>query len=117
MEKEGLEKEIIYLRNHVHELQEAIGRWRRMAQDKAPHPEYLKERHDHNVHFVDVIVSDIPADTPLHEAQRHMLATVIPEYYPYEYHACYRSKKYGWVCTLTKYDDEVDMTYLPLIDK
>lgn len=113
MEKEALEREVVRLKLHIHNLQEAVGRWKRKAQDKAPRPEYLKERHDHSVHFVDVIVSDIPADTPLHEAQRHMLATIIPQYYPYQYQACYRSKKYGWVCTLSKYDNEVDMAYLP----
>ncbi|NRD77379.1 hypothetical protein HPT25_07685 [Bacillus sp. BRMEA1] len=113
MEKDQLEKENIQLKNHIRNLQEAIGRWKRMAQDKAPRHEYLRERHDHDFHFIDVIVSDIPEDTPLHEAQKHMLETIIPKYHPYIYHACYRSKKYGWVCTLSKYDDEVDMTYLP----
>lgn len=113
---EELENEIARLQNHVRNLQHTVGRWKRMAQDKAPYPEYLKERHDHNVHFIDVVVSDIPADTPLHEAQRHMLATIIPGYHPYQYHACYRSKKYGWVCTLSKYDVEVDMTYLSPAD-
>lgn len=117
-EKAALEREIDRLKKHVRDLQESVGRWKRQAQEQAPRPEYLKERHDHNVHFVDVIISDIPADTPLHEAQRHMLATIIPVYYPYQYHACYRSKKYGWVCTLSKYDADVDMTYLPpLADK
>lgn len=113
MDKEALELEMIRLQDHIKYLQETVGRWKRMAQDKAPHPAYLKERHDHDVHFIDVIVSDIPSDTPLHDAQRHMLATIIPVYYPYKYHACYRSRKYGWVCTLSKYDDEVDMTYFP----
>lgn len=105
--------EIERLKAHIVELQEAVGRWRRMAQEKAPRPHYLKERHDHNIHFVDIIVSDIPPDTPLHDAQLHIKKTILPVYYPYAYHACYRSKKYGWVATLTVPDYEVDMSYRP----
>jgi hypothetical protein len=115
MQKEELEQEVIRLKSHIKNLQIAVGRWKRMAKDKDPKPEFLKERHDHDIHFIDVIVSGIPADTELHEAQRHMLATIIPEYSKkqYRYHACYRSRKYGWVCTLSKPDDEVDMSYSP----
>lgn len=112
-----LKQENIRLQTQVRSLQKAVGRWKRMAQGRAPRHEYLKERHDHDVHFIDVIVRDIPADTPLHEAQKHMLEIIIPDYHPYKYHACYRSKKYGWVCTLSKYDDEVDMVYNPPVSE
>lgn len=101
--------EIKRLEKHITKLQEAVGRWRRMAQGKAPQPNFLKERHDHDTHFIDIVISDIPEDTPLHEAQLHIRDNVIPYYQPYQYHACYRTKKYGWVATLSKVDFEINM--------
>lgn len=105
-----LEHEVDRLNQHVRELQETVGRWRRMVQGRAPQPEYLKERHDQGRHFIDIVVNDIPADFPLRQALRHIKNTILPAYYPYQYHAAYRSKKYGWVATFLKYEP-TNMTY------
>ena len=111
MNEEKLTIEIKRLQKQVQELQGKVGKWRRMAQEKAPYNEFFKERHDNNIHFIFISVRDIPKDYPLHDAQKHMLETIIPAYPEYIYYGCYKTTKQGWVCTLSRYDDEVDMTY------
>lgn len=111
MNEEKLTIEIKRLQKQVQELQEKVGNWRRMAQEKAPYNEFFKERHDNNVHYIYITVRDIPKDYPLHDAQRHMFSTIIPAYPEYRYYGCYKTTKQGWVCILSKYDDDVELFY------
>lgn len=94
---QALENEIHRLNEHIKELKENVGR-------------YLKERHDQGRHFIDIVVNDIPADLPLREALRHIKNKILPAYQPYQYHAAYRSKRYGWVATFLK-QESINMTY------
>jgi hypothetical protein len=108
LELDRLHKENLLLIEEKRKLQEDVGRWRRMAQEKKAKPEYLKERHDQGRHFIDIKIKDIPADMNLKDALAHIRTEILPVYYPYHYHAAYRSKKYGWVATLLR-PDNTDM--------
>lgn len=95
---------------HIQELQEAVGRWRRQAKRAKPHFQYVQQRHERGQHYISVPVEGLPADTSLHEAQEYIRDHVLPLYHPYQYYNCYSSKRYGgWVTTLTKKDDVVNM--------
>lgn len=112
MNEEKMRSEIKRLQTKVEELQKKVGNWRRMAQEKAPYNEFFKERHDRNVHFIYIGVYDIPKDYPLHDAQRHMFSTIVPAYPDYRYYGSYRTTKQGWVCILSRFDDEVELELL-----
>lgn len=110
MDISKLQQRIIDLEQQVKNLQESVGRWRRMAQGAPPRFVYVSERHERGHHYISVPVEPLPADTPLHEAQEFIRDNIIPKFYPYRYYNCYSSKRYGgWVVTLMKEDRIIDM--------
>jgi hypothetical protein len=111
-----LQQRIADLEQQVKNLQESVGRWKRLAQEKGKGArfEYVQQRHERGNHYISVPVEGLPSDTPLHEAQEYIRAHVIPKFYPYRYYNCYSSKRYGgWVVTLVKEDRTVDMDEIP----
>jgi hypothetical protein len=105
---------IAQLEDQVRRLQEGIGRWKRKANGVAPRFTYVSERHERGSHYISIPVEGLPGDAPLHEAQEYMRREVIPRFYPYKYSGCHTSKRYsGWVVTLVKSDNTVDMSDIP----
>ncbi|WP_017754979.1 hypothetical protein [Calidifontibacillus oryziterrae] len=102
---------------HVKELQETVGRWKRKANEQNPRPVFLRESHDqYSNHIIELIIEDLPGDAPLGELLNHLKFKVLPDHFPYKYYSAYTSKKAkGWVVKLYK-THKVDMSYLPRID-
>jgi hypothetical protein len=93
----------------VKRLQEAVGAWKRKANGAIAF-EYVSQRHEKGRHFIGVALPGLPADLDHHEVQEYVRDIVIPRYYPYEYHNIYSSKRFGgWVATLVRPDDMIDM--------
>jgi hypothetical protein len=87
----------------------------REAEGKPPRFEYVQQRHERGHHYISVPVEGLPSDTPLHEAQEHIRARVLPKFHPYKYYNCYSSRRYsGWVVTLVREDRAVDMDAGPV---
>lgn len=113
-EKNNLIEENKRLTEHVKELQEKIGRWKRLAKDKKQSPLFVRESHDqYGRHIIELNIRELPGDVPLNELLNHLKYEVLPKHYPYRYYSSYTSKKLnGWVVKLFK-NHEVDMSYLP----
>jgi hypothetical protein len=109
-----LQQRMAHQEQQIKNLQESVGRWKRKAQETAPRFEYVSERHERGHHFISIPVEGLPSDVPLHEAQEYIRAHVLPKFYPYKYHNCYSSRRYGgWVVTLIKEDRTIDMDQVP----
>lgn len=107
---ESQKRRIDDLECQVRHLQECVGKWRRKAQGAAARFEYVSERHERGMHFISIPVTDAPSDLTLHEIQEYLRDNVLPKYYPYRYYNVYTSKRFdGWVTTLVKEDDTIDM--------
>jgi hypothetical protein len=109
-----LQKRINDLEQQNKSLQESVGRWRRKAQEATPRFEYVSERHERGFHYISVPAEGLPSDEPLHEAQEYIRAHILPKFYPYQYHSCYTSRRFGgWVVTLCTQDTIIDMNSFP----
>jgi hypothetical protein len=114
-----LQERITHLDQQNKNLQESVGRWKRLAQEKGNRLrfEYVQQRHERGQHFISIPVEGLPSDSPLHEAQDYIRIQVLPKFYPYRYYNCYSSRRYGgWVVTLAKEDKTVNMDEIPASD-
>lgn len=113
--EEQLQEEIKRQKAHIKKLQGDVGKWKRMAREQKPKPEFIREQHDERGrHIIEMHLKGIPGDVDYIEALEHLKYEVLPYYYPYYYVACYQSKKHdGWVARIAK-EDIVDMSYIPV---
>lgn len=108
------QKRIADLEQQVKKLQESVGRWRRKAQAAEPRFEYVSERYERGHHYISIPVEGLPSDAPLHEAQEYIRFHILPKFYPYRYHNCYSSWRYGgWIVTMVQEDKTIDMEEIP----
>jgi hypothetical protein len=100
-------------KQHIEKLQKDVGRWRRMAQDKAPRPEFVRESHDErNRHIIDVALKSIAGDLHYLDVLDYLKYDFLPKHYPYYYLSIYHSKRLdSWVVRIAK-DDVTDMETL-----
>ncbi|MEK5445175.1 MULTISPECIES: hypothetical protein [Bacillaceae] len=112
--EEQLREEIERQKAHIKKLQADVGKWKRMAREQKPKPEFIREQHDERGrHIIEIHLNGIPGDVGYLEALEHLKYEVLPHYYPYYYVACYQSQKYdGWIARLAKVDI-IDMSYIP----
>jgi hypothetical protein len=114
-----LQKRVSDLEQQVKNLQESVGRWKRLAQEKGKEVrfEYVQLRNERDYHYISVPVEGLPSDTPLHEAQEYIRLQVLPKFYLYRYYNCYSSRHYGgWVVTMMQEVRTIDMKSLPAPD-
>ncbi|WP_099354069.1 hypothetical protein [Fredinandcohnia onubensis] len=96
--EEQLQEEIKRQKAHIKKLQGDVGKWKRMAREQKPKPEFIREQHDERGrHIIEMHLKGIPGDVDYIEALEHLKYEVLPYYYPYYYVACYQSKKTRWM--------------------
>ena len=99
-------KTIEYLRAEKKRLQEQVGCWRRLAQEKKPRPECIREGYSSDYdgyHYKVYAVRNIPRDLALEEVLMEIRQSFLPEVYPYQFRRIDSSKKYdGWLVEVQK---------------
>lgn len=92
LEKQHLDK--------VQQLRKDVGSWRRLAQEKGPRSEYLRDGYDYNreLHYKVYVIKDVPQDLPMKAVLEELKLSFLPSVLPYRFDRCDRSKKYnGWL--------------------
>src|SRR5690625_5139401 len=84
-ENEKRTLEIKRLQQHVKELQESVGSWRRKAQEKDPLRECIREGYGNGKHYKVYAVTDIPGDLPIQEVLKEIKEHFLPSVDPYAF--------------------------------
>lgn len=97
-------EEIIFLRSEVQRLRERVGSWRRLAQEKGPRRECIREgwSTDYDgMHYKVFAVQDLPGDLPITEVITLLRSDFLPALKPYCLRRVDYSSKYkGWLVTV-----------------
>jgi len=92
---------MIEYQKEIQRLREIIGSWRRLAQNKAPRRECMKEGYSRDYygsfHYKVYSVSDIPGDLPIKEVLKEIQTNFLPQVYPYQFKRIDYSRKLGWL--------------------
>lgn len=97
---------IEFLKKENDRLREIIGEWRRLAQEKAPRRECVKEGYSKaygGYHYKVYAVKDIPGDLPIEEVLEELRQNFLPTVFPYYFSRVDYSQKYdGWLVEVQK---------------
>jgi hypothetical protein len=106
MEKE-YEKEIEFLKSEVKRLQECVGSWRRLAQEKKSRKECVREGWTADYggyHYKVYEVNDVPSDLPISEVVKSLEKDFLPSVAPYRLKRIdYSLKQLTWVVQVEKH--------------
>lgn len=107
---------IEFLKEENNRLREIIGSWRRLAQEKRPRCECIREGYTTDYggyHYMVYAVRNIPVDLPMEDVLLEICYSFLPEIYPYQFRRVDYSKKYnGWLVEVQK-RMEFDMFFEP----
>jgi hypothetical protein len=105
MEKE-YEKEIEFLKSEVKRLQECVGSWRRLAQEKKSRKECVREGWTADYggyHYKVYEVNDVPGDLSISEVVKSLEKEFLPAVAPYRLKRIDYSQKYSaWLIQVEK---------------
>ena len=117
-----LNSEIQFLKEELESekkrLREAVGAWRRKAQEKGTVRRCLREgyHHERKSHYKVYVIEDLPPDLDIEEVCLALKETFLPTVYPYQFLRCDYSTKYkGWLVEVVKYK-YIDMLLYPFED-
>ena len=104
---------IEFLKQENNRLREIIGKWRRLAEEKRPRRECIREGFSidyGDYHYKVYAVRNIPQDLPMREVLKELRGSFLPGVYPYEFRKVDYSRRYdGWLVEVQK-SMEVEMS-------
>lgn len=99
-------KTIQFLKEENNRLRETIGRWRRLAQEKSPRRECMREGYSTDYggyHYKVYLVQDVPSDLPIQEVLQVLRESFLPKVFPYQFRKIDYSRRFnGWLVEVQK---------------
>jgi hypothetical protein len=89
-----------FYESEIKRLREIIGYWRRLAQDKMPVRECVREGYDYNteLYYKVFAVKDIPGDLKVPDVLEELKANFLKEVYPFRFDRLdYDEKRKCWL--------------------
>jgi hypothetical protein len=100
-------KENEFLKSEIKRLRKRVGSWRRLAQEKGPRRECVREGWSIDyggMHYKVYAVQDIPGDLPIVEVVRTLKEEFLPSVFPYKLRRIDYSHKYsGWLVQVERH--------------